>query len=920
MCDSRGFGLRVNSKKGAVVRRSAKRPASRPWVTVTAAVCLILVGCASSSYQMGTPIAASQHVGSAAAPPRASPVKQDSKTAAESTAWSEKWRQVQNAPESVDWVDHFRICAIKYRFRVYDELFRCLELFERRVAQMNPSATDAETLKRYAPVWVGWMSAAAYAELGSPEVALRSADAAWNALPPEYHEAHLTYRVARRGHDPFRDMSKRLTGGFAAFQNDTIGREDNPMLGRDNPAALDMMAETVAMSLAAERALLHASLDQPEEAKSALADLKRWEIADLEIPGALAAIDKVFTVADPAAWFVGDPLKGLKKPFKVKAELLSLGPLFALHEDSEVVSTYRTARADAEKRLSEAQRRQGSAFKYIAPWTYWSFRGLEKGMGSRDIRLFEVALEDASNALIYAESLARTGQTEEARGVLDMILALPEVQEMGSLYWATLYERAGIALHDGQRNEAVSLLGRSADAIERTRSTIALEAAKIGFVGDKQAVYGKLVELYAQSGDWEHAFQMAERAKARALVDLLAQQQHIASPTGADERVRQLLASATTTDNSLALPIETDVSRNLSSIQVSRADLVQAAPEAASLVSVQQVPITQIAAHLAPEETLVDYFLVGEDLYAFLLDKNGVRGIKLSGRALDKEVRAFRSAIERRDADATEKGRSLYERLIRPLQPELRTEKLVISPHGALHYVPFGALSDGEEYLLDRYSVRLIPSAAALVYIKTDRPQKVGRVLALGNPDLGDPRLDLPNAQVEAVNVAAMFPASKALVRADATKTAVKNLAGGFAILHFATHGSFNADTPMSSGLYLAKGEETDGVLTVADLYGLRLDSELVTLSACQTGLGKVANGDDVIGLTRGFLYAGARSIVASLWQVNDAATEQLMLSFYHKLQDHPAREALRLAQIETRQSYPDPVLWGAFQIVGSAD
>ncbi|HTO59035.1 MAG TPA: CHAT domain-containing protein, partial [Pseudomonadales bacterium] len=180
--------------------------------------------------------------------------------------------------------------------------------------------------------------------------------------------------------------------------------------------------------------------------------------------------------------------------------------------------------------------------------------------------------------------------------------------------------------------------------------------------------------------------------------------------------------------------------------------------------------------------------------------------------------------------------------------------------------------------------------------------------------------LDLPNAQTEATTVAAMFPASRALVRADASKTAIKQLANGFTMLHFATHGRFDANAPLSSGLYLAKGSEADGVLTVSDLYSLRWDVDLVTLSACETGLGKVANGDDVIGLTRGFLYAGARSIVASLWEVDDAATAQLMESFYRNLADHGKREALRLAQIETRQRYPQPWYWAAFNLLGRAD
>jgi len=531
-----------------------------------------------------------------------------------------------------------------------------------------------------------------------------------------------------------------------------------------------------------------------------------------------------------------------------------------------------------------------------------------------------VALEDASNALIFAESLERTGETAAARELLDTLLALPEVQDMGSLYWSALYERGLIALQDGQRAQAVELLKLSLDDIEHTRSTISLEAAKIGFTGDKQAVYGKLVQLYAQDGDWQRAFEVAERGKARALVDLLAQQRELAAPSGVDARVRQLLAEAVTTDGAAGLPIATEVKRSLSTARAARADLAAAAPEAASLVAVQGVSIEQIAARLAPGETLIDYYRVDDELYALTLSATRVHGVKLSGRGLGDEVRAFRTAIEQDDPRALARAQPLYERLITPLLPDLDGAKLVISPHGVLHYLPFAALWDGKQYLLDRYSVRMIPSAGALVYLKTGHAVKVGKVLALGNPDLGDPSFDLPSAQHEAQEIAAMFPASKALVGREASKSAVESLAGGFAILHFATHGTFNADAPLSSGLYLAKGEEADGLLTVADLYRLRLDSDLVTLSACQTGLGRIASGDDVIGLTRGFLYAGARSIVASLWEVNDEATEQLMLSFYRHLHDQSGREALRLAQIEIREKYPQPRMWADFEIIGNAD
>src|SRR5581483_2398358 len=323
---------------------------------------------------------------------------------------------------------------------------------------------------------------------------------------------------------------------------------------------------------------------------------------------------------------------------------------------------------------------------------------------------------------------------------------------------------------------------------------------------------------------------------------------------------------------------------------------------------------------ISPDETLLDYYSNGDDLYAFVLSDNGVKGFRLSAKGLEEEVRAFRESIERRDPGTPARAQALQERLLQPLMQEIRGPKLTISPHGSLHYLPFGALQRGDEYLIDRFSLRITPSASALVYIRSDRPARLGGLLALGNPDLGNPRYDLPKPQVEAANVAALFPSSSALLRADASKSALKALGGSFSMIHFATHGKFDTDAPLRSGLYLAKGTEPDGVLTVSDLYSLRWNADLVTLSACETALGKVANGDDVIGLTRGFLYAGARSIVASLWEVDDAATAHLMETFYRNLGNNDKREALRLAQIETRQQYPDPWYWAAFNVLGRAD
>ena len=125
--------------------------------------------------------------------------------------------------------------------------------------------------------------------------------------------------------------------------------------------------------------------------------------------------------------------------------------------------------------------------------------------------------------------------------------------------------------------------------------------------------------------------------------------------------------------------------------------------------------------------------------------------------------------------------------------------------------------------------------------------------------------------------------------------------------------------TPLQSALLLAPDAQYNGMLSVNKIYSLNLDADLVTLSACETGLSKIANGDDLVGLTRGFLYAGSSSIVASLWKVDDLATAQLMTRFYKEMDKTNKREALRKAQLETKKKYPHPYYWASFQLTGNA-
>jgi len=521
-----------------------------------------------------------------------------------------------------------------------------------------------------------------------------------------------------------------------------------------------------------------------------------------------------------------------------------------------------------------------------------------------------------------ARCLLGTQRWNDARNVLDMLLDYPQIADNGEIYWMVLYDRGRLAERDGDRDRAIDLYRRAVEVFERQRSTLSTEASKIGFVGDKQAVYRHLVSALVARGDLATAFQYIERSKSRALVDMLAAKQDFAVARGDPEKVRRLLATAAQAEAEARLQdIAAKASAPRGAAQDATRLLREESPELASLVSVTTLAAPEVQALIPPDETLVEYFDAGEALFAFLLDNRSLSVVRLDGARLQEAVSRFRQELTQIGSARHEAtARELHARLFAPLAGRLATRKVVIVAHGPLHYLPFNALHDGSTWLVNRHDLRFLPSASVLPFLRARTEPKAGEILALGNPDRGDPRYDLAFAQAEVAAITRGRPGSKALVRQEASESAFRDLAAGFRYVHFATHGEFNADAPLKSTLLLAKEPQGDGLLTVDKLYSLRLDADLVTLSACETGLGRIASGDDVVGLTRGFLYAGSRSIVASLWQVDDAATAHLMTRFYDRLGRMDKREALRQAQVETMARYPHPFFWAAFQLTGSAD
>jgi CHAT domain-containing protein len=541
-------------------------------------------------------------------------------------------------------------------------------------------------------------------------------------------------------------------------------------------------------------------------------------------------------------------------------------------------------------------------------------------------------------AFLIDKALKELGKRDEARKGFDQLLAIRQVESNADIYWQLLFERAQIAESDNAPEDAFAFYEKGALVIQDLRGGINSEAAKIGFNADKQALFVRLVDLAVRLGKQDRALEAIEMSKSRALIDMLASRQ---LETGKelmlarDDESRARLKQFYEIRAQAAAQLPTNMTDPHAGLRGDKAFMLQVAafkqqaPEMASLVTGDAVSATELRSEIGKDEALVDFFVAGTRLFTVVATNLQIHSRQVEVPNLEADIRKMRDLLKREMEDdnpessaAKERiavSKKIYDQLFLPLEPLIKGRSIVIVPHGPLHYLPFAGLYSGKNYLLDEHSIRMLPSASVERYIRPPQRQRASSILIMGNPDLGNPDYDLPGAEEEARIIARLMPNSTFVSRKAATKTYFRSNAIRFPFIHLASHGQFLADDALNSRLLLAKDGKEDGSLTVAELYEQHLNAELVTLSACQTALGKSMSGDDVIGLTRGFLYAGSSNVIASLWEVDDAATAKLMSAFYTRLRDGKLskRDALREAQLATRSKYKSPVFWAAFQLIG---
>jgi CHAT domain-containing protein len=577
----------------------------------------------------------------------------------------------------------------------------------------------------------------------------------------------------------------------------------------------------------------------------------------------------------------------------------------------------------------------------------------------------------ARAALLQARIAANLGDTTSAEYLCHQALDIAQGQDLLDLEYRCDYLLGQIAEHHGDLAKAASYYDRAMNGIDIVQSHLVMDE-RSSFLEDKGGVYKRAVILALKRGNYERALVYVEKAKSRVLGDYLRNNIDIRLRAGdqAGEAILEDLARLREEQAWFSnIVYEAENEAGLSDTAIMRIRSMapgQARQEmqkrersiehmleqlqlrlAGDLVSRSRPQwtdsiITKLWPKIEHTVLMLEYYLTEQDLYIFEITRDGidVHIVKDAVPRLERLLSLWRVNLDlaARASGARDRAQAfaglqenclgllqrLYDLLLRPVASALEScEHLTIVPYGMLHYLPFHCLFDGVQFVVERLDVSYLPSAA-LMEICHQRGQRaeVNRIplkksLVMGLSDGG--RLAFAVQEAEAV---AQQLGAPGILNQDATTTLLQEAGANSPIVHIAAHGLFRLDAPNFSHIKLA-----DRQLSTIEVFNLDLSScTLVTLSACETGRAIVGGVDEVIGLGRGFLYAGAASLMPTLWKVDDASSAELMEMYYQALlSDYGKAAALAGAQraflVRARTSIISyrvhPYFWAGFHLIG---
>jgi CHAT domain-containing protein/tetratricopeptide (TPR) repeat protein len=596
----------------------------------------------------------------------------------------------------------------------------------------------------------------------------------------------------------------------------------------------------------------------------------------------------------------------------------------------------------------------------------------------RVFKRLKLPTKSAYSHLLVARAAYQAGDNLKARRTARTALGAASGHLASSISYQAHHLLGKIA-RDRKQNPAALVSFRNAiGIIEEMRSGVAADEFKAAFLHDKIEVYEDAISACLDEGGkqlLEEAFRLVESSKSRALADLLSRylyeaQARKGKSSGSEKALQEQLfklldnlnwySAQTHLENAKGGQRRIKVlERYDREIEKCERQIVQLfrRVDAASSVFAEFHPMkaaepASLRAALEDGENLVEYFTTGDEVSAFIASRDAiklVRGIA-SKREIERMMSALNFQLEKFNYGAqfvdehfeqlhhaiNQHLIAIYRTVFAALEGQLDCRKLIIIPHGALHYVPFHALLDRRGYLIDRFEISYAPSATVLRLCRlrgqqmspgkkgngvirngagqaSDSTAKAksykGKVVALGVADRETPKIE-----AEIHTLSGLFPDAITLLGKAATRSNLMKFAPQARFLHLASHSYFRRDNPMFSFLQLA-----DSPLHFYNLLDLQLQAEMVTLSACHTGMNMVFPGDELHGLMRGFLYAGAPSLVASLWAANDISTAQFMGEMYSRIGvGDTKRQAIRAAQLAIKDAYGHPYYWAPFVLMGN--
>ena len=603
---------------------------------------------------------------------------------------------------------------------------------------------------------------------------------------------------------------------------------------------------------------------------------------------------------------------------------------------------------------------------------------LKEAFEIKNIELISNILNSIGNTYL------RLGEHKKASDYFKRSIELALKISSAKILWEAYYGLGQCYEKNGELIAALDCYKNSIEIIDRTRSQIFLDAFKAGYARNKLQVYESLINiLYTlknKDGSKKYEkeiFLFVEKVKARAFLEGLAEsnidireslsQELRDEENRITDQITSLIFKMSRPDlsetNKRAL--EETLSQEEDAYMRLISKMREENPETASLVSPEPSRQELVQGILGDDRTaLIEYFLGENHSYLFFITKSDMDFYSLPSRQeIEKSVKGYLKLISeppQKEFLGRLGARRLFDEFLFPLKDRKyrMIEKLIIVPDGILYYLPFEVLISEEEnkasrYLLDKFQVSYAPSSSVLMFLLEKKTQQ-GRpsgLLAFGNPVYPDPKSPSPKGNA-AENILAEFylnegfrfipiPYTKDEIRAiskyfpkdkkdiflgqNAREENIKKPPrDNYQVVHFACHGFLDENQPFRSALVLSQDleKEEDGFLQVRELYNLRLKANLVVLSACHSGRGKLERGEGILGLTRMFFYSGSKSVLSTLWSVNDQSTARFMKVYYHYLaKGRKIGEALRLTKLDMIQSkFSHPYYWAGFVLNGDYD